>query len=257
MEKGRKAKGTPPPLTTVIYDYLYTAILDGTFPPGHVLRQEELAAKFNISRVPLREALRQLEAQGLVFLRPRRGYAVPRLDAKEIVEVLQIRMLVEGYAGYVATLSRTLKDVKALEACVREMDKLPTRNPSDAEVARWSALNLRFHDTLTKAGGHTHLWQIAANVQAKIIPYIRMEISMAATLGEAHVQHHEILEAFREKDADRVAVISRKHCEETARRFVAVLQAKGLVPDVSIESLADLGPAAALVEHLPARAEKA
>ena len=252
-----KDKMTAPPLTTVIYDYLYSAILDGTFPPGHLLRQEELAARFNISRVPLREALRQLEAQGLVVLRPRRGYAVPRLDAKEIVQVLQIRMLIEGYAGYAATLSRTPKDVKALEACVREMDKLPVHYPSLAEVARWSSLNLRFHETLVKASGQPHLIQIAANVQAKIIPYIRMEISMAETLGEAHVQHHEILEAFRGKDADRVAIISRRHCEATAQRFVAILQQKGFLQDMSSRSLTNLGLAARLVERVRAGVEKA
>ncbi len=249
LERSRKGQAAPPPLTAVIYDYLYTAILDGTFLPGQVLRQEELAAKFNISRVPLREALRQLEAQGLVILRPRRGYAVPQLDAVEIVEILQLRILVEGYAGYVATLARTQKDVKALEACVKDMDKLPTKNPSVVEVARWSSLNLRFHDTLVKAGGQAHLRQIAANVQAKIIPYIRMEISMAATLGEAHAQHHEMLEGFRARDADRVAIVSRKHCEQTAQRFVQVLQAKGLVPDVSVDALTNLGPAATLLER--------
>jgi DNA-binding GntR family transcriptional regulator len=238
----------PPPLTTIVYEYLHAAIMDGTFLPGHVLRQEELAAKFNISRVPLREALCQLEAQGLVVLRPRRGYSVSHLDAKEIVEVLQLRMLVEGYAGYVGTLSRTEDDVQLLEACVKEMDRLPTKRPSDAEVRRWSVLNLRFHDILIKASRLQHLGQIAANIQSKIIPYIRMEVSMVATLEEGHRQHHQILEAFRSGDAERVAVLSRKHCEATALRFVKALRERGLVPDLSDAALTDLGPAAMLVE---------
>lgn len=238
----------PPPLTTIVYEYLHAAIMDGTFMPGHVLRQEELAAKFNISRVPLREALRQLEAQGLVVLRPRRGYAVSRLDAKEIVEVLQLRMLVEGYAGYVATLSRTENDVRALEACVKEMDRLPARNPSDEEVRRWSVLNLRFHDILVKASRLQHLRQIAANIQSKIIPYIRIEVSMVATLEEGHRQHHQILDAFRNGNAERVAIVSRRHCEATALRFVKALRERGLVPDLSDAALTDLGPAAMLVE---------
>jgi DNA-binding GntR family transcriptional regulator len=238
----------PPSLTTIVYEYLHAAIMDGTFMPGHILRQEELAAKFNISRVPLREALRQLEAQGLVVLRPRRGYAVSRLDAKEIVEVLQLRMLVEGYAGYVATLSRTENDVRALKACVEEMDRLPTRNPSDEELRRWSILNLRFHDILVKASHLQHLRQIAANIQSKIIPYIRIEVSMVATLEEGHRQHHQILDAFHKGNADRVAIISRKHCEATALRFVKALRGRGLVPDLSDAALTDLGPAAMLVE---------
>ena len=248
------AESVPPPLTAVIYQSLHAAIMDGTFIPGQVLRQEELAAKFNISRVPLREALRQLEAQGLIVLRPRRGYAVPVLDAKEILEVLQLRMLVEGYAGYVATLARTPEDVRALEECVREMDALATRSPSDEATRRYSILNLHFHDTLVKASRLSHLRQIAANIQSKIISYIRMELAMVATLEESHKQHHQILEAFRKGNADRVAIISRKHCEATALRFVEALKKRGLVPDLSDAALTDLGPAAMLVK--PARGRK-
>jgi hypothetical protein len=71
---------------------------------------------------------------------------------------------------------------------------------------------------------------------------------MVATLQEGHIQHHQILDAFREGDAESVAIISRKHCEETALRFVKALQERGLVPDLSDAALTNLGPAAMLVE---------
>ncbi len=64
------------PLSAVIHSWLHSSIISGAFAPGHVLRQEELAARFNTSRVPLRDAPQHLQAEGLVMLRPRRGYAV-------------------------------------------------------------------------------------------------------------------------------------------------------------------------------------
>ncbi len=81
--------GDHPSLSAMIYSWLHTAILNGTLGPGQVLRQEELAARFKTSRVPLREALQSLQAEGLVVLRPRRGYAVAALDGEQLIGLLQ------------------------------------------------------------------------------------------------------------------------------------------------------------------------
>jgi DNA-binding GntR family transcriptional regulator len=94
--------GDHPSLSAMIYAWLHKAILNGTLAPGQVLRQEELAAQFKTSRVPLREALQSLQAEGLVVLRPRRGYAVSLLDAQQLAGLMQMRILVEGYAGSAA-----------------------------------------------------------------------------------------------------------------------------------------------------------
>src|SRR5690348_17564342 len=82
------------PLPEIIYRQLRMDILGGKFKPGQVLRQEELARMFNASRVPLREAMSRLHADGLVVQRPRRGYAVTMLEAHEIVEVFELRIVV-------------------------------------------------------------------------------------------------------------------------------------------------------------------
>jgi DNA-binding GntR family transcriptional regulator len=236
------------PLSAVIRAWLHSSIISGAFAPGHVLRQEELAARFNTSRVPLRDALQHLQAEGLVMLRPRRGYAVTSLQTTELVELMQLRMLIEGHAGYTATLVRTERDVKALEACLRDMDKLPVKVSTEAQRLRWSVLNRRFHDTLFAAGGRAHLQKIASNISSKVEPYILMEIAITHELMEAHADHHQIFAAFKAGDAHDVSVLSRRHCERTAIRFIEALQGKGLVPELTPKQVTDLGPAVSVEE---------
>ena len=93
----RLSAGPQPSLPEAICCALREAIVSGRLVPGQLLRQEELAGQFNASRVPLREALQQLQAEGLVVLRPRRGYAVATLDGRQLFEILQLRILVEGH----------------------------------------------------------------------------------------------------------------------------------------------------------------
>ncbi|MCF4167365.1 GntR family transcriptional regulator [Zavarzinia compransoris] len=233
-------------LPATIYRRLREAILSGNLRPGQVLKQEELAKQFNTSRVPLREALQHLQADGFVVLRPRRGYAVTALDSQEVLGILQLRMLIEGYAGYVATRTRTQADVRQIEATLREMEKFPSRDLTQAQIGRWLVLNRRFHDQLFAASRRPDVQQLASNMAAKIDPYIMLELNTTHDLVDGHHFHREIFEAFKAGDAARVSVLSRVHCELTARRFLSVLHGKGLLLEVSEQQVTDLGPAAAL-----------
>jgi DNA-binding GntR family transcriptional regulator len=233
-----------PSLPRFIYEKLHAAIIDGTLKPGHVLRQEELAASFKTSRVPLREALQQLEANGLVSLRPRRGYAVTSLDERELIGVLQIRMLVEGYMGYVATLERTEEDVRALETRLLVLERTPASLTSNAQRAKYATANREFHETLFAASRNARLTQLASNISSTIQPYILLELSKTHDLAGGLSHHREIFEAFRAGDAAKVAKLSRLHCEATAMRFLEVLHHQNLAKDVTAERIVDLGPAA-------------
>jgi DNA-binding GntR family transcriptional regulator len=153
-------------------------------------------------------------------------------------------MLVEGYAGYVATLGRTLDDVKVLEACLRALEKFPSMNMSDAQRAKWSALNRKFHDTLFASARNDQLKQLTGNLSAKVQPYILLELASTQDLVDGPSYHREIFEAFKKGDAATVAILSRMHCEVTATRFLEVLQSRQLVTDVTAAQIVDLGPAA-------------
>jgi len=238
-------------LSAMIYGWLHGAILNGTLTPGQVLRQEELAARFKTSRVPLREALQLLQAEGLVVLRPRRGYAVNALSADEQLELLQLRILIESYAGYAGTLRRGQKHVANVSAILGEMEKLPEKPTRGLHRQRFWSLDRQFHAAIFSASGHTHLCEMFDNISARIDPYLMSESAMVPGQAEAMLDHRRIVTAFASGDADRVALLSRRHAERLAVRFAAALQKKGQVGDISPTQVTDLGPAAGMAGAAP------
>src|SRR5262249_10231394 len=169
------------------------------------------------------------------------GFAVTSLDARELLEILQLRMVIEEHAGYVATLARTEADVAELRACVQAMDELPIERPDEAELAQWYALNRRFPDVLEAASGRRTLCQMASNLRAKVEPYIRLEVSMTRALHEAHGEHRRLCDAFAVGDAAAVATLSRVHCEHTAQRLIAALHERGYARDLPLSAVAETG----------------
>jgi len=103
------------------YTVLKNALLEGRLSPGDTLIQEEIAASLGSSRVPIREALKRLEGEGLVVQRPRRGYVVASLNADEAEDVFDVRMLLEERAGFLATQKRTQADVDSVRKAMDEM----------------------------------------------------------------------------------------------------------------------------------------
>jgi DNA-binding GntR family transcriptional regulator len=246
MQDQELQAGDHPSLSAMIYSWLHTAILNGTLAPGQVLRQEELAAKFKTSRVPLREALQSLQAEGLVVLRPRRGYAVTSLNAQQLMGLLQMRILIEGYAGYVGTRRRTQADVKILANAVQEMEKLPMKLTRESHRLRWSSLNRIFHAAVFAPSGNEHLLQISANINAKLDPYIVSQAGTGAEQEISRAEHRHIFEAFAAGDAERVGVLSRLHCERAASIFVVNSVQKGTIAAAPRDPIIDLGPAVAM-----------
>jgi DNA-binding GntR family transcriptional regulator len=239
----------------MIYAWLHTAILNGTLAPGQVLRQEELAARFKTSRVPLREALQSLQAEGLVVLRPRRGYAVASLDTQQLIGLMQLRILIEGFAGYAGTRRRTPANVKIVSAVWQEMEKLPLKLSRESHRFRWSSLNRAFHAGIFAASGNEHLLQVSANINAKLDPYVMMDSATMEEQDIARQEHRGILEAFSAGDADLVGQLSRLHCERVATHFVRRLQEKGSVSELRHDPITDLGPAVAMIS-LPRAADE-
>jgi DNA-binding GntR family transcriptional regulator len=232
-----------PSLCNMIHASLRTSILNGSLLPGQVLRQEELAAQFRTSRVPLREALQLLQAEGLVILRPRRGYAVHALSGEGLLELLRLRILVEGYGGYMGTLHRTQKDVSLAAALMLDMEKMAGRLSRETQRARWWTLNRQFHRAIFSCGRDTQISQIYDNITGKIDPYLMHAGSMSEHTEEALDDHRRIFAAFSKGDADECALLSRAHCESLAKYFADGLLEEGQVAGAPEPAIGDLGPA--------------
>lgn len=222
-----KVRNRRAPLPQVIYDRLRGDILVGALEVGQVLRQEEIARQFNVSRVPLREAFSRLEADGLLEARPRRGFAVASLDPKEILEVFELRMVIEEHAGLVAAQSRTEQDVRDVEDIVAAMEGLDPAD--DYFTSRWTLLNYDFHARIVASSGRKRLARIAGNLRSSVEPYVRVELSMTGDVEEAGREHREMLEAFRARDGKALAELSRRHVEHTSSRLLAELRSSAAI----------------------------
>jgi DNA-binding GntR family transcriptional regulator len=205
-------------LADVAYQQVRDAILSGELAAGQSLGQEDIASRIGTSRVPLREALQRLEAEGLVMLRPRRGYVVTSLDPQEIKDIFEIRMILEERAGYLATMAATTEDIREVEQLLRGMDGLSVNNASDAH--RFAQCNRAFHERLYASSGRTHLCRLMTTLRVNVERYIRIGAQIAGDLGRVRREHQEIFNAFKRGDAKTVGRRCREHCEATCKRLV-------------------------------------
>lgn len=220
----------PRQLPDVIYQWLRERILIGQLVPGSVIRQEILARRFGTSRVPIREALSRLQAEGLITLRPRRGFTVTSLDHEEIVEIFELRMVVEEHAMRIATEVRTETDVREVEALVELMESL---NPAAPHyLLEWSSTNRFFHTRLIQTARRKRLSEIALNLRDAIEPYIRIEANFTGQVRVANVEHRQIFDAFKHKDCEAAAQLSREHCESTLKRLLSNIDFRNCNPFV-------------------------
>lgn len=211
-----------PSLAEIAYQQVRDAILSGAYAAGQPLGQVEIASQIGTSRVPLREALQRLEAEGLVMLRPRRGYVVTSLDPEEIRDIFDIRMLLEERAGYLATLKATPADVAEVEGLLHAMDGMSVESSEDA--ALFAERNRAFHDRMYASSGRGQLCRLMMVLRTNVERYIRIGSRIAGNLERVRDDHYEIFNAFRRGDAQTAGRLCREHCAATCERLIARLQ---------------------------------
>jgi DNA-binding GntR family transcriptional regulator len=209
-------------LPDVVYQNLRGQILKGALKPGQRLRQEELSRELEVSRVPLREAMTRLAADGLVVLNPRRGYAVTSLRPGEILEIFELRAVVEEHAAFRAAYARTKEDIAEVERLLEASEAV--RLNSDKSIESWSQLNYQFHARLIASAGREHLARFAGLLRDTVEPYIRVEVNMTGDVEEAQLDHRQLFAAYRDGDATELARLSRGHVERTAHRLLRGLR---------------------------------
>jgi DNA-binding GntR family transcriptional regulator len=190
---------------------LREAILTAALPPGSRLRQEKLAELFGTSRIPVREALRALEYEGLVTSMPRRGFSVTELDADDIEEVYDLRILLESHAVRLAVPLITDEDLQILESLYAEM-------VASASGDEQLAAREKFYTQLYAITGRPRLAALIARLRQEIARSLRWP-----TLQHAPEHHGRFFEAIRAGDADGAAAQLTSHYRRVAiliRRYL-------------------------------------
>lgn len=193
------------------------AILVGVLEPGARLRQEELADLFGTSRIPVREALRALEYEGLVSSEPHRGFTVTSLDADDVDEVYELRILLEGQAVRLALPMMTDDDLRDLEELFQRMQ---AATAPDEQLASRE----RFYTRLYSITGRPRLVGLIARLRQEVARALRW-----ATIQHSGTIHEAFYEAVKTGDAERavaqlsghyrrVAVLIRRHIREADSR---------------------------------------
>lgn len=193
------------------------AILSGVMGPGARLRQEELADVFGTSRIPVREALRALEYEGLVASEPHRGFTVTALDADDVEEVYDLRILLESEAVRLALPLLTDEDLEDLEQLFQTMQ---TAESPDQQLASRE----RFYLRLYSVTGRPRLVGLIVRLRQEVARVLRW-----ATIQHSSSIHEHFFEAVRVGDADRAVAHLSGHYRRVAiliRRYIKEAEAR-------------------------------
>lgn len=199
---------------------LRSAIIAGELRPGQQVRQDALAHRFGVSRVPLREALKILEGEGQVTYYPHRGYFVAELDVAALREVYRIRDLLETDAVRLAVPHLTPEDLSRLEAACDDVD----RAAATADLVAMTEANRRFHFTLIEAARMPRLARIIRILWDATDAYRSLYYSEPGHRSHVHDEHVAVMDAVRRGDADSAIDLLRQHRERAVTAVAEVLE---------------------------------
>ena len=200
-------------LSAAIVEQVRSDILDGTYPAGKQLRQDALAASFQVSRIPVREALFQLEAEGLVLIEPHKGAVVSAFSLEEIDDVFDLRGLLEPrlLAQSAPLLSAAdLAEVSALDAEF-------TAAISRQDVAQWGHLNARFHLALYRHARQPRTLAIVTALLQTSDRFTRLQMNRAPALTRAESEHRRLLRLCRDGNVAQACNFLIAHIERVRR----------------------------------------
>ena len=197
-----------------LVDHLRDEIVRGAFDPGERLRLEDVAARFDVSTMPVREALRDLESEGLVTIYPHRGAVVTELTAEDLQDIYDIRATLEAMATRLAVPRMSDAACKELGNIIDQMDG------QMGHVATLVKLNHQFHSTLYAESGRRHLCELNRALRYRTQHYLHAYMDDLGSMALAQGEHRAILEACQSGDAEKAASLVGEHVAEVGRAII-------------------------------------
>jgi DNA-binding GntR family transcriptional regulator len=206
-------------LTGMTADAIRERILRGRYPEGEPLRQDAIGAELGVSRIPVREALRQLEAEGLVTFNPHRGAVVSTLSLKQIQELFELRAEIEGDLIQRAIPNMTAED-HARAAEILDAYEVALHA---GQVTVWGALNWQFHSTLYAPADRELTMSIVNKLHQHSDRYLRMQLALTHGESRASHEHRAIAAAARKRDGAKASALLRQHILGAGRALVSFI----------------------------------
>ena len=199
-----------------IADSLRADILRGNLKSGQALKQDEIAAQFGISKIPVREALIQLKAEGLVNFYPNRGAFVSELSAAEADEIYVMRIALETAVLARAIPNLTVAQLKHAEEILNTIDQ-------EKNIAKWGELNWEFHATLYSPASLPRVMDTIRTLHSNIARYLVLYLAGMAYQKKSQKEHRAILEACRHGDTEKAVAYLEEHLRGASNHLVAFL----------------------------------
>jgi DNA-binding GntR family transcriptional regulator len=202
-------------LPTRLAAYLRSEIIAGRYRPGDRLIEQSIAAECGVSRVPLREAIRILAAEGLVTISPHRGASVSPLSDSELVELFGARGAIEGAAAARAARRRPAFALAAIRDVLKQMRAAVASD----DLTTYYALAGDYHRLLVEAGGNSVMLRLYDQIRGQLRRYQAAMSALPELPKRSNIEHARILQAIEKGDADLARKAAEDHIEALVRQF--------------------------------------
>lgn len=206
--------------TQVVVEAIREKILTGAIKAGEPLRQAALADELKVSRIPVREALLQLEAEGLVEFEAHKGATATKLSAEQVTELFELRALLECELLRLAIPKLTEAELAQSEQLLQQM---ASAFHDVGTKSSWSELNTRFHLSLYKAADRPLTFEIVQNLIVNSDRYIRVHLLLAGGINKADPEHSALLNFCRKRQVKEACQLLHNHITGAAKEIVNIL----------------------------------
>lgn len=196
-------------------------ILNGEIQGGERLRQDAIAKSFDTSIIPVREAFRQLEQEGLIELRSHRGAVATELTLSKAIEWINMRRLIESDIVGLAIDNLTAADISKAETLLAEFDAAIDQR---IDMDRWSDLNWQFHATLYAPAKRPETMKVLHSLHKQCDRYVRLQLQSSDHIDRAHVEHRELLDVWKKHRKRETKSLLTKHIVGVANDLEELLK---------------------------------
>lgn len=205
-----------------VFRQLRTMIIAGEIKHGEHLVERRLAEMLNVSRTPIREALRKLEAEGLVNREAYRGLVVASLTAEDLIEILRIREVLEGLATSLAAARHSHLQLRKLRNLVTKMETAS----HDKDPETFTRLHLQFHEAVQAAAASPRLYNLISSAREHLEGFTRIGYRRSGRSAQAHEEHLRIVERIAARDEAGAEEVARLHVRHSEDALLAVLRSE-------------------------------
>lgn len=209
-------------LPDVIANDLRERILSGELAEGETIRQEALAEEYDVSRMPIREALKRLNAEGLVQWANNRGGSVTKHSLDEIGEIFDLRILIEVDLFRRAIPNMGPREFARCDEILKQMEASYDEN----DVGKWGILNYQYHSALYAASQRKLTNELLDRVNLQSDRYVRMHLSVMKQREPAKKEHRDLLRLAREGNVDQACEVLARHIRRTKEQLLEMIASK-------------------------------